>query len=854
MLGEPPLLVLPFPTLVYVDPGTARIGFSETDLPSAFAARLINAPAIPAEAASRVAAALTAVGGHGAPQPVGVEVEERETIEPEPTLRLSGVKASAASLQRAVMGQKWDGLIPVHPQARLDICYDGVPTEMPPGVGADVQAFREKRVSIMRRDHERERRFWEDLKRLAAPYGAAPVPARDAGASLDAEGVLSFPPLTGEEEDKAVPRALIFAGEEVPKLRRNGWRIEVEQSWPFPLYDGPVQFSAGVTSPATDWFSWSLKLEAGDQDFEMAPTISEIVEKLPFTDAGVLPDGFRVEEFLSQRVFYAKLTDGRQVRLSGERLAPFVNAFLEAQGLLEFHRAEAGRVAALAEALEGCGVPWRGGRQLIELGERLRALADAAEPAPPKAFRGELRPYQKVGFGWLRALEESGFGGALADDMGLGKTVQALALLAHRHLEAGADRPSLLVAPTSLVGNWIREAARFVPDLTVLPLRGPDRKERFGEIPTHHLVITTYPLLHRDHETLFAREYEFAILDEAQAVKNPTAASTRRIREIRARQRLALTGTPLENNLGELWSLYDWLIPGLLGDRRSFVRNYRTPIERHGDRARQRLLASRLRPFLLRRAKDEVEKDLPPKTEINEIVTLSGGQRALYETMRAAMDERVRAAIRARGVGRSRITILDALLKLRQVCCDPALVKLKAARNVRESAKFGRLFEMLGELVAEGRKVLVFSQFVEMLRLIAAEVRRRDWHFAMLHGKTRDRDAVIAKFQEGTTPLFLISLRAGGVGLNLTAADTVILYDPWWNPAVERQAMDRAHRIGQDKPVFVHRLIVEGSVEAAIQEMQARKQALADALFEGRGKGPLALTEADVSELLAPIR
>ena len=425
----------------------------------------------------------------------------------------------------------------------------------------------------------------------------------------------------------------------------------------------------------------------------------------------------------------------------------------------------------------------------------------------------------------------------LADDMGLGKTVQTLALLAHRHLEEETSLPSLLVVPTSLVGNWRREAARFVPDLKVLVLHGPDRRRRFAEIPDHHLVVTTYPLLNRDHELLFGHDYDIAVLDEAQAVKNPAAAVSKRIREIRARQRLVLTGTPLENNLQEIWALYDWLVPGLLGNRKRFTTEFRTPIEKHGDRARQRLLSARVKPFLMRRTKEEVARELPVKTVIDDLVPLEGAQAALYESIRTAMDKRVREAIAARGLAASRIAILDALLKLRQVCCDQGLVKLDAARKVTASAKRARLLALLEELVAEGRKVLVFSQFVAMLKLVERDIAARGWGYAMLHGRTKDRDAQVAAFQSGDLPLFLVSQKAGGTGLNLTAADTVIVYNPWWNPAVERQAMDRAHRIGQDKPVFVHRLIAENTVEAAIQRMQARKQALADALFEGTGEG-----------------
>ena len=272
------------------------------------------------------------------------------------------------------------------------------------------------------------------------------------------------------------------------------------------------------------------------------------------------------------------------------------------------------------------------------------------------------------------------------------------------------------MVPTSLISNWQNEVARFAPDLKLLCLHGPGRHERFAEIGSHDLVMTTYPLINRDHEALFAQAYELAILDEAQAVKNPASSVAKHIRQIDARQRLALTGTPMENNLTELWALFDWLIPGFLGDRKGFGSQYRKPIERNGDAARQRLLSSRVRPFLLRRTKDEVVQDLPPKTIVDETIALKGKQAALYESVRSAMDTRVQAAVAEKGLAGSRITVLDALLKLRQVCCDPKLVKLDAASKVPESAKRDRLNEILEQLMREGRKVLVFSQFVSMLR------------------------------------------------------------------------------------------------------------------------------------------
>lgn len=854
------LTLMPFPTLVYLDVSNGLIGAVETDLPPSLAGTMARAPAVPAVESGVLAAELARVGGKHVPMPRTVEVTRRMDIVPQPVLTLKGVTGRIPINLRPYFreaGNDWPSKL-VYPCGQLGVAYEGAPGTMECRKGGgDLQVVTERGVTVIRRDAEREWRLLDQLEEVAEGYGGGSPEffdfrIRNIPKAIRQADIIFPPAAAGSRE---VDESLVeFTAEAVPRMRERGWRVEIESTWPFRLREDPVRFGVSVETVDEDRFALSLKLEADGDEIDMAPIMLSVISSLPVNDSGELEDGFDVEEFLEDYTIYPKLKDGSVVRVDTGNLAPLVKAFLETHGLSELHRADAGRVSAFAEALEGSDAVWRGGKEIVELGGRLRSLAAASrETEPPAAMKGTLRPYQKLGYGWLLSLCETGFGGVLADDMGLGKTVQALALLAHLHLETGSDRPSLLIAPTSLVGNWMREAARFVPGLKVLPLRGPDRSERFCEIADHHLVITTYPLINRDHETLFSRDYELAILDEAQAVKNPATATARRIRSVNARQRIALTGTPIENNLEELWSLYDWLIPGFLGNRKTFNRHYRTPIEKRGDRARQVSLSRRVKPFLLRRDKEEVAKDLPLKTEIDEMIPLAETQRALYETIRVAMDERVREAVRARGIAGSRITILDALLKLRQVCCDPALVKLEAAREFKDSTKRKRLFELLGELVAEGRKVLVFSQFVEMLRLIERDVLDRGWNYAMLHGQTKKRDDEIAKFQEGEAHLFLISLKAGGVGLNLTAADTVILYDPWWNPAVERQAMDRAHRIGQEKPVFVYRLIAEGSVEASIVDMQARKRALADALFEGGGKGALSLTQDDIDALLMPI-
>jgi SNF2 family DNA or RNA helicase len=462
--------------------------------------------------------------------------------------------------------------------------------------------------------------------------------------------------------------------------------------------------------------------------------------------------------------------------------------------------------------------------------------------------------------------------------MGLGKTVQTLAhILAEK--EAGRlARPALIVVPTTLVHNWREEARRFAPELKVLVLNGPQRKERFEQIGAHELILTTYALLWRDQKVLAEHDYHLLILDEAQYVKNASTKAAQAIRGLRARHRLCLTGTPLENHLGELWSQFDFLLPGFLGSQKDFTRRWRNPIEKNGDGVRRALLARRIRPFMLRRRKDEVAKELPPKTTIMCPVDLEGPQRDLYETVRTAMQAKVRAAVSAQGLARSHIVVLDALLKLRQVCCDPRLVRTHGARDEADdahrqlgeapkpekerhakaerpmrSAKLDLLLSMLPELIEEGRRVLLFSQFTGMLALIAEALDEAAIPYVILTGDTTDRVMPVERFQRGEVPLFLISLKAGGVGLNLTAADTVIHYDPWWNPAAENQATDRAHRLGQDKPVFVYKLIAAGSIEEKIVELQEQKASLADSILAEDAAGATKFSDDDLDALLAPM-
>jgi superfamily II DNA or RNA helicase len=518
--------------------------------------------------------------------------------------------------------------------------------------------------------------------------------------------------------------------------------------------------------------------------------------------------------------------------------------------------AEAARAAPTAAARAGEQGAWalQGSAGLQALAERLRRAGSPPPVRLPAGLGLRLRPYQQQGLAWLQVLREQHLAGILADDMGLGKTVQVLAHLLVEQQSGRLDRPALVVLPTSLIANWQAEAARVAPGLRVLTLHGGRRADDFLRLAGHDAVFTTYPLLWRDIDALKAQPWHLVVLDEAQMVKNAGSRAATALRRLDARHRLCVTGTPLENHLGELWSHFDFLMPGFLGDARAFMRTWRKPIEVNGETQRAELLARRVRPFILRRRKADVAAELPPKSEVIRRVPLLGGQRELYESVRVAADEQVKRVLQRSGFAGAQIAILDALLKLRQVCNDPRLVKGAAAATM-PGAKMQWLRDTVPGLVEEGRRLLVFSQFTEMLALVQAELDALALPHLVLTGQTAvaDRAARVAAFQAGAAPVFLLSLKAGGVGLNLTAADTVIHLDPWWNPAVEQQATDRAHRIGQTLPVIVYKLVAEGSIEERMLALQQRKAALADSVLGHDVDASAKFDADDLRGLLAPL-
>ena len=774
---------------------------------------------------------LKQAGDPALPLPCRLAVERAEAVAPVPQLTLLNAEVGT--------GRRFE----IEPAARLAFAYGPVSLDWDDEYAARLLGDdgSTPRVVMIDRDHAAE-------EACAAMLERSGLVAMHASSSRDyrpGEGGLWV-----AADRQRRNRVWVDFQRGLAELRAAGWQIELVDDLALELVE-PDDWYGDLLYSDADPASFELDLGviAKGERLSLLPALLDWLERTPEAVLRMLLSGEPPDADIS-----LGLDQRRVVQMPMDRLALTLRGLVDfldrapklADGKLRLPRA---RLAELAEA----GSVWSfgGDEGLAELSRRL-ADFDHIEPLPePEGLKAELRGYQRFGLGWLQFLREFGFGGILADDMGLGKTIQTLAHLLAEKRAGRMDKPCLVIAPTSLMFNWRAEARRFAPELKVLMLHGPARKGEFQWIRESDLVLTTYPLLPRDLDLLARQDWHLLILDEAQAIKNPRARVSRAVRELSARHRLCLTGTPLENHLGELWSLFDFLMPGFLGSQTRFRELFQTPIERRHDEDRREILARRIRPFFLRRTKAAVAPELPPKTEITRAVALDGNQRRLYERVRVALHDKVRKALAMQGVDRSRIVVLDALLKLRQICCDPRLLKDIEAGAGIGSAKLELLMDLLPEQVAEGRRVLLFSQFVGMLELIEAEVKKAGIDYVKLTGRTRDRQKVVERFQTGEVPLFLISLKAGGVGLNLTAADTVIHYDPWWNPAVEDQATDRAHRIGQDQKVFVYRLLTEDTIEQKVHEMQQSKRGLVEGLLGGGGAA--ALSPDDLDALFEPL-
>ena len=647
-----------------------------------------------------------------------------------------------------------------------------------------------------------------------------------------------------------------FTAYALPQLESLGFKIEIAGDYPYQVVSPDVPWYATVDSDdvRSDWFSLELGIEIEGKRVNLVPALLELLDEC--ADISSLEALLR----MPARFRVVPIGENRYLPVPPERLRSVLQVLLElyrgeelANGTLSFPGASAGAVAKLDDVLDGAAkLLWGGDTDVRKRGRALNGTSRPREGTTTTGLTATLRPYQQEGLDWLQHLVECDVGGVLADDMGLGKTLQTIAHLSAEKASGRMNAPNLVLMPTSLIGNWQRELKKFAAHLKVVVLHGNKRELRRSEVAGADVVLTTYPLVLRDIEHFRDREFHLLILDEAQAIKNPRSQINKAVGALSARHRLCLSGTPVENNLEELWSLFDFLMPGFLGDANRFRTAFRHPIEREGNAQKLEALRNAVAPFILRRMKETVAKDLPPKTELVRPVELGGDQRELYESIRAAAHSEVRTAIKKKGIPGSAIAILDALMKLRQVCCDPRLVSTPSARAVNSSAKFDLFFELVMTQLEQGRRVLVFSQFTRMLALLSEGLKARNVRTVELTGNTQDRQKVVDEFEARKADVFLISLKAGGTGLNLTSADTVIHYDPWWNAAAQSQATDRAYRIGQTKPVFVYNLIVAGSVEERMLRLQQKKQQLAATLL-GTGGVPSRLTEGDLEDLFAPL-
>ncbi len=829
---NPGVIVIPTQPARYLDPATATLGLAVSDLPAAVLASWQNGPAVSGSDLQEISKRFSAISTTHLPVPTKVETETRPVSPPLPHLRVYS----------RILGRSWDQRN--HIVGQLSFRYQDSKLLFPLAKGhpqSHAEVRDGKRI-FWQRDYEAEQALALQLGRVGFMPLSSVIPPHH----LDTAALHSVIPSLATS---TAPLAWVelLESREMQALRDSGWTIEVDPKAGLASHDASAFFPVIESDPdhGIDWFRFDITFELQGKQVSLIPIIAQAIRMdLPAADAPDLPEFFSLP---------CENPEDGFIRFPARRLLEMVDQvrhlFLgnAANGPIRIDRIAAAGVAD-GLAIDSSETT----RALAKLGHNLRNITELPPAQVPPGVVADLRIYQIDGFRWLQFLAAHGLHGILADDMGLGKTVQTLAHLAAESAKS-PGLPSLVIAPTSVVPNWAEETAKFTPHLKVVVLQGKYRAAGFGEIESADIVLTSYPLLSRDFSQLVSQRWHVIVLDEAQYIKNPKSFSAQNACELKGAHRICLSGTPMENHLGELWSLMRFLMPGFLRDEKTFNTTIRRPIERDRSGDAQLALNRRVSPLILRRTKDQVATELPEKTELIHGVELTKKQSDLYESVRAAMDKRVRDAIAAKGIGQSHIIVLDALLKLRQICCHPLLLKTPAAQKVAESAKLEYLTdELLPTLIEEGRRILLFSSFTSMLALIEEHLVKEKIPYLKLTGQTQDRATLVKKFQEGEVPVFLISLKAGGTGLNLTAADTVIHYDPWWNPAAENQATDRAHRIGQTKPVFVHKLVCRGTIEDRILDLQKHKSALVEALLSDE-TSKLRIDAETLSHLLAPL-
>lgn len=831
--------------LTFIDRVKSQIGLvnAETigDMPNDVLYRLLTMPVIPKEMTNDIEEVLSSHQiTQKLPKPKNLQPIEKIYGTPQPIIRFGHIDTQQLpyNMRRDYWQQQW--IDKQYVKAELSFTYET--GEIPARMDAEIPFFTTQKNGKryqQYRDIKAENKAIRGLKKQCNTFEWLKI-----GSSVSRHQATI-------EHNQALSTLL-----PIDKFRDIGWQVE-------HLADSPINADLSqnlelLVEPLTGengddgnhWFEVGATVSNSDgHRYDLLNIVAYLLEQYPYL---MHPD---IEQlFDKDHLFAINVGQARPaLAVAFKDILPILQNLTH---LLSQHERKIDRYDAqqLVDLEHTLGMAWQMPEKLKTFSEKLKAGYQSNLPTP-QGFHGELRPYQQQGLAWLQFLAQTEHGGVLADDMGLGKTAQTLAhILMEKQAGHLTERPVLIVAPTSLMHNWQKETEKFTPDLSVLLLHGANRHDDFDKIKQHDIVLTTYPLVVRDEEILKNHQFHQIILDEAQNIKNPHSKSAQVLRSLTAKHRLCLTGTPMENHLGELWSLFYFLMPGFLGSQDVFNKHYRHPIEKKADQHKRQKLVNRIKPFMLRRLKTDVAKELPPKTTIEVNIDMNDEQSKLYEAVRATMQDSIKQIIAQQGFKRSQIQILDALLKLRQVCCHPSLLNLdslpKGKNTVKSkamrSAKLDYLIETVTDMVAEGRKVLIFSQFTSMLALIEQRLQSENIGFSKLTGKTKKRSEAVEAFQSGQVPVFLISLKAGGVGLNLTTADTVIHYDPWWNPAAEDQASDRAWRIGQDKPVFVYKLITNQSIEEKILDMQKNKAELAQSILSTDHEGDVKLSEEEL--------
>lgn len=812
--GAPNVQVIPTNPSWYVDNDNHTCGPIMTDVDRQTLGIALDAPDIrPQEIKNFSMLMPTLKIMQKLPQPAELQIRTRNDIVPKPTLRVVSVE-----------NEFYEPEAKERFMAKISFQYEnyGSATGFEP---RKIRVLENNEIVDIERNHKVEAERFNELGKCCITCPS------------DAE---QYSVMT--ETDKPGLFWLNFQQHDMAALRESGWTVIFDEGFTYNLKK-LEEWKCSINDVGQGWFDVGLGILVDNKNIDLVPILQKLLNN----------EKFRNEPNDTESDWFIPLDGNNWISIPAQRAHQLLQAFADIEQLRQGEKLRISKydLGAIAGLDKDADFNFDGGENLRALA-RTMALPETSHFEVPKQLKNILRPYQVTGYDWLQLHAKHALGGVLADDMGLGKTIQLQTHLLAEKLSGNAKNPSLAIVPRNVLYKWKKEYEKFPMDMKVLVYHGDGRETHHGNFGGHDLVITTYAMLNRDLAHLQNQEWHCVVLDEAHTIRNARTKIAAAACSLKSHHRFCATWTPYQNNLSDLWSIMNFVAPGLLRGEKWFRQNFITPIEKNGDQKRAALLTRMLKPFLLRRTKQDVKAELPPLTETVNSITLEGKQRDLYEIVRASMETKVRNEIATKGFNRSRIVVLQALLQLRQVCCDPRLLKIKSAKQC-ESAKLRDCMQMVEEIVSEKRKVLLFSNFTSMLDLIKPELKKRKIKWGEITGATKDREKPQEALRNGDINVLLVSMKAGGEGADLQMADTVILYEPWWNPFAEQQAVGRAHRDGQVKEVLLIRMLVQGSIEERMMNLQNKKMTVADAVLSGSPTKIESLTMEDVNMLLAPL-